>query len=84
MPARAAIRPVPDRLRNRSAAASRKARRRLSQAEADRLRGEQQGAAGTLYNAGTGTAGAITGQQGAQIQNSAGALVLPISCRNCS
>lgn len=32
-------------------------------AEADRLRAEQQGAAGQLYNAGTGTAGAIT-QQG--------------------
>lgn len=46
------------------------------QAEADRLRGEQQGAAGTLFNAGTSTANAITGQQGAGIQNSSGAFSL--------
>ncbi len=39
------------------------------QAEADRLRGEQQGAAGTLYNAGTGTAGQITGQQQIPLAN---------------
>lgn len=46
------------------------------QAEADRLRGEQQNAANTLYGAGNTTANAITGQQGAGIQNSSGAFSL--------
>lgn len=39
------------------------------QAEADRLRGEQQGAAGTLYNAGNTTAGQITGQNQVPLTN---------------
>lgn len=43
-------------------------------AEAARLRGEQHGAAGTLYNAGNTTAGAITGQQQVPLSNAVQAL----------